>query len=337
MQAASILEIDRLAVTFPGRRPVHALSEVSLRIGKGEVVAVVGESGSGKSVTSLSVLGLLPASARIGGAIRFRRRDGEEIDLAKIGASKGIRGAEIAMIFQEPMTSLNPVLRVGEQIGEGLRLHEGLSRPEARARARELLELVGISDPERRLDAYPHELSGGMRQRVMIAIALACRPSLLIADEPTTALDVTIQAQILDLLRRLQQELGMSVLFVTHDLGVVAEFAARTVVMYAGRVVEEGATDEVLSRPRHPYTAGLLASLPVLTLPGEERRRVQPIQGQPPDLRRPPAGCAFHPRCRHFEPGRCDHEQPPLESALGRSVRCLRWREIAAVTELAPA
>jgi oligopeptide/dipeptide ABC transporter ATP-binding protein len=227
------------------------------------------------------------------------------------------------------MTSLNPVLTVEDQISEGLCLHEGLGKQEARQRALELLVLVGISDPERRLHAYPHEMSGGMRQRVMIAIALACRPSLLIADEPTTALDVTIQAQILDLLRRLQQELGMSVLFVTHDLGVVAEFAARTAVMYAGRVVEEGATDQVLSSPRHPYTVGLLASLPRLTAPGEARKRVHPIQGQPPDMRHPPQGCAFHPRCPHAVAGRCDTDQPMLETQAGHSVRCLRWQEIA--------
>jgi oligopeptide/dipeptide ABC transporter ATP-binding protein len=337
MRADAILEIDRLAVTFSGRRPVHALSEVSLSVGRGEVVAIVGESGSGKSVTSLSVLGLLPGNARIGGSIGFRRRNGAVIDLAAPGATRGVRGSEIAMIFQEPMTSLNPVLQVGEQIAEGLRLHEGLSRAEARERARELLQLVGISDPERRLSAYPHEMSGGMRQRVMIAIALACRPSLLIADEPTTALDVTIQAQILDLLRRLQQEFGMSVLFVTHDLGVVAEFAARTVVMYAGRVVEEGATADVLTHPRHPYTAGLLASLPRLTAPGEARQRVRPIDGQPPDLRRPPAGCAFHPRCPHAVAGLCDDAPPPLDIERGRSVRCLRWRELARLREQVPA
>jgi peptide/nickel transport system ATP-binding protein len=327
MKADSILEISGLAVTFDGRRPVQALSDVSFAIGRSEVVALVGESGSGKSLTSLSLLDLLPTGARLRGAMHFRRRDGTVIDLANPHLARGVRGSEIAMIFQEPMTSLNPVLSVNEQISEGLRLHEGLDHGAARQRALELLRLVGISDPERRLDAYPHEMSGGMRQRVMIAMALACNPSLLVADEPTTALDVTIQAQILDLLRRLQHDLGMSVLFVTHDLGVVAEFAARTVVMYAGRIVEDGPTADVLAAPRHPYTAGLLASLPRLTPPGHQRHRVQPIQGQPPDLRRQPPGCAFHPRCTQTVPGLCDTAQPELEEIGDRAVRCLRWRE----------
>ncbi len=325
----AILAVEGLAVTFRGRRPVHAVSDMSFSISRGEVVAVVGESGSGKSVTSLSIMGLLPPTADIKGSIRFKRRDGATVDLASGKAASGLRGAQIAMIFQEPMTSLNPVLRIGEQIGEGLRLHEGLDHGAARERARELLALVGIPDPDSRLDAYPHELSGGMRQRVMIAIALACRPSLLIADEPTTALDVTIQAQILDLLRRLQRELGMAVLFITHDLGVVAEFAARTVVMYGGRVVESGPTDAILSQPRHPYTAGLLTSLPKITRPGEARERVKPIPGQPPDLRNLPSGCAFHPRCGHAVARRCDEDVPALEADGARAVRCFRWRELS--------
>jgi oligopeptide/dipeptide ABC transporter ATP-binding protein len=319
---AALLSIADLAVTFPGRRPVAALSGVGFEIGRGEVVALVGESGSGKSVTSLATMGLLPAHARISGRAEFRRRDGDVIDLLRGRGGAAVRGTEIAMIFQEPMTSLNPVMKIGEQIGEGLRIHEKASAAAARARARELLVRVGIPDPDRRLDAYPHEMSGGMRQRAMIAMALACRPSLLIADEPTTALDVTIQAQILDVLRDLQRETGMAVLFITHDLGVVAEFAARTVVMYAGRVVETGPTAEILESPRHPYTAGLLNSMPALTGPGEMRRKVNPIPGQPPDMAAPPPGCAFGPRCGRMKPGLCDTAVPALETFGTRAVRC---------------
>ena len=324
-----MLTIADLAVTFPGRRPVAALSGVGFHIAKSEVVALVGESGSGKSVTSLAAMGLLPPNANISGSASFVRRDGRKVELLDPDGSASVRGTEIAMIFQEPMTSLNPVMRVGDQIGEGLRVHERASESAARARARELLARVGIPDPERRLDSYPHEMSGGMRQRAMIAMALACRPSLLIADEPTTALDVTIQAQILDVLRDLQRETGMAVLFITHDLGVVAEFASRTVVMYAGRVVETGPTAELLARPRHPYTAGLLASMPALTAPGEKRRRVTPIPGQPPDMAAPPLGCAFAPRCAHVVPGRCEANVPSLEAVEGRAVRCARAGEIA--------
>ncbi|MCM0018891.1 MAG: ABC transporter ATP-binding protein [Tagaea sp.] len=324
-----LLAISGLAVTFPGRRPVAALSGVDLTVGKGEVVALVGESGSGKSVTSLATMGLLPPNARVSGQARFARRDGTQVDLLDPRAAARARGVEIAMIFQEPMTSLNPVMRVGEQIGEGLRVHERASAAAARARARELLARAGIPDPDRRLDSYPHEMSGGMRQRAMIAMALACRPSLLIADEPTTALDVTIQAQILDVLRDLQRETGMAVLFITHDLGVVAEFASRTVVMYAGRVVETGPTAELLARPRHPYTAGLLASMPALTAPGEARRKVTPIPGQPPDMASPPPGCAFAPRCAHAKPGLCDAAVPELGIVDGRAVRCARVADLA--------
>jgi oligopeptide transport system ATP-binding protein len=329
-----MLTIADLAVTFPGRRPVAALSGVGFHIAKGEVVALVGESGSGKSVTSLAAMGLLPPNAKISGSASFVRRDGRKVELLDPDGSASVRGTEIAMIFQEPMTSLNPVMRVGDQIGEGLRVHERASPAAARARSRELLTRVGIPDPERRLDSYPHEMSGGMRQRAMIAMALACRPSLLIADEPTTALDVTIQAQILDVLRGLQRETGMAVLFITHDLGVVAEFAARTVVMYAGRVVETGPTAELLARPRHPYTAGLLASMPALTAPGETRRKVNPIPGQPPNMAAPPPGCAFAPRCAYVKPGLCDAAVPALETVDGRAIRCARVGEL--ILEPAP-
>jgi oligopeptide transport system ATP-binding protein len=325
----ALLSIADLAVTFPGRRPVAALSGVGFEIGRGEVVALVGESGSGKSVTSLAAMGLLPPSARISGRAEFQRRDGRMVDLLHGRGGAAIRGNEIAMIFQEPMTSLNPVMKIGEQIGEGLRIHEKASAAAARARARELLVRVGIPDPDRRLDAYPHEMSGGMRQRAMIAMALVCRPSLLIADEPTTALDVTIQAQILDVLRDLQRETGMAVLFITHDLGVVAEFASRTVVMYAGRVVETGPTADLLAHPRHPYTAGLLNSMPALTGPGEKRRQVNPIPGQPPDMAAPPPGCAFGPRCAFMKPGLCDTAVPALENIGSRAVRCVRTADLA--------
>jgi peptide/nickel transport system ATP-binding protein len=231
-----------------------------------------------------------------------------------------IRGNEIAMIFQEPMTSLNPVMKIGEQIGEGLRIHEKASAAAARARARELLVRVGIPDPDRRLDAYPHEMSGGMRQRAMIAMALVCRPSLLIADEPTTALDVTIQAQILDVLRDLQRETGMAVLFITHDLGVVAEFASRTVVMYAGRVAEQARAASLFARPEHPYTVGLLGAAPSLE---GGAARLASIEGTVPDLRNPPPGCRFAPRCP-FAVARCA-EQPPLAEVLpGHRAAC--WR-----------
>ncbi|WP_108660941.1 ABC transporter ATP-binding protein [Acuticoccus kandeliae] len=327
-RGAPVLDISGLSVTFRGKHPVRAVDDVSFSIDRGEIVALVGESGSGKSVTSLATLGLLAGAPKVEGAIRFHRRDGTAVDLTSPAAARAARGPEIAMIFQEPMTSLNPVFTVGEQIAEGVRLHEKLGRRAALDRAREMLNLVGIPDPDRRLKAYPHEMSGGMRQRVMIAIALACRPSLLIADEPTTALDVTIQAQILDLIRRLQADIGLSVLFITHDLGVVAELAARTVVMYAGQVVESGETGAVLAAPRHPYTRGLIASVPVLRRAGEPRRRVHPIPGQPPDLRRRPTGCAFHPRCGSARAGLCDIEDPPLERVDDHPVRCLRWREL---------
>ncbi len=262
--ADPILKIDDLRVVFgSGRSEQVAVDGVSLTLAAGEVLGIVGESGCGKSLTALSILGLVPKpTGRIqGGHILL---NGKDLAQANEVEMNRIRGKEIAMIFQEPMTALNPVIKVGEQIAETIRVHEGVSRQVARQRALELLERVGMSHPSQRIDQYPHELSGGMRQRVMIAIALACRPKILIADEPTTALDVTIQAQILALLKELQQEFGMAMMLITHDLGVVAQVADRVAVMYAGRIVEEGSTLEVFEQPSHPYTRSLLASIPSL-------------------------------------------------------------------------
>jgi oligopeptide/dipeptide ABC transporter ATP-binding protein len=307
---------------------VRAVDGVSFRIDAGETLAVVGESGSGKSVTSLSILRLVPdpPGRIVGGSIRFRGRD-----LLALGSEemRAIRGKEISMIFQEPMTSLNPVYTCGEQILEAIVLHEKVGRGEARRRAIDMLRLVGIPSPEQRVDEYPHQMSGGMRQRVMIAMALACRPAILIADEPTTALDVTIQAQILELLRRLQKELGMAVLLITHDLGVVAETADRVAVMYAGQVVEYCDVRSVFERSRHPYTAGLLHSLPRL---GEERESLRVIPGSVPNPAQFPAGCRFHPRCPVAN-DRCRTEAPPIEEIEPNHLaRCWRAREIATGT-----
>jgi oligopeptide/dipeptide ABC transporter ATP-binding protein len=303
---------------------VRAVDGVSFRIDEGETLALVGESGSGKSVTSLSLLRLVPdPPGRIeGGSIRFK---GQELLELPAASMRAVRGRQISMIFQEPMTSLNPVYPCGEQIAEAVRAHERADRRTARARAIEMLRLVGIPSPEQRADEYPHQLSGGMRQRVMIAMALACRPALLIADEPTTALDVTIQAQILELLERLQAELGMAVLLITHDLGVVAETADRVAVMYGGQIVETGDVRAVFRRPFHPYTAGLLASLPAL---GAGRERLRTIPGQVPDAARLPQGCRFHPRCPVAEP-RCLEPPPVLEPAPGHDARCWRTDAIA--------
>ena len=307
---APLLRIDDLRVRFrTGAGVVEAVNGVSYEIVPGETLAVVGESGSGKSVTAMAVLGLLPKppASIEGGSVLFR---GEELLKASPARLRALRGNQISMIFQEPMTSLNPVFSVGNQIGESLELHRGLDSEQARVEAARLLELVGIPEPERRLDEYPHQLSGGMRQRVMIAMALACRPALLIADEPTTALDVTVQAQILELLARLQRAFGMSILLITHDLGVVAETARRVVVMYAGTVVERAFTDELFERPRHPYTAGLFLSLPRVDA-GDEPLR--PIDGSVPDALRLPPGCRFHPRCP-FAMAVCREREPPLVS-----------------------
>jgi peptide/nickel transport system ATP-binding protein/oligopeptide transport system ATP-binding protein len=297
----------------------NAVDGVSFDLHAGEVLGIVGESGCGKSMTALSILGLVPSPPGriVAGEVWFEGRDLVRLPEREL---RRVRGAAISMIFQEPMTSLNPVFTVGEQILETLRHHERIGRRAARARAVELLARVGIPSPAERLDAYPHELSGGMRQRVMIAIALACNPKVLLADEPTTALDVTIQAQILDLLERLQAELGMAVVIITHDLGIVAEFAHRVLVMYAGRVVEEGPVDAIFDQPAHPYTRGLLASLP--DLEGESGRLLA-IPGAVPQLHELEAGCRFAPRCTLVEPA-CRAADPALRREGRRAVACIR-------------
>lgn len=303
-----LLSIEDLRVHFrTDAGLVRAVDGVSYDIRRGETLAVVGESGCGKSVTAMSILRLLPMPpAEIpSGTIRFRGRD---LLCTTESELRAIRGNQIGMIFQEPMTSLNPVFTVGDQIGEVLILHRGLDRARARAETLRLLDLVGIPAREQRIDEYPHQMSGGMRQRVMIAMALACDPKLLIADEPTTALDVTVQAQILDLLRDLQQRLHMSILLITHDLGVVAELAHRVVVMYAGRICERADVEPLFERPQHPYTAGLFRSLPRLEGDGAA---LVPIEGNVPDALHFPDGCRFHPRCPFALP-RCAESHPPL-------------------------
>ena len=317
------LSIRGLSVSFPGPTGrMRVIEDVSLSIGRGEIVGLVGESGSGKSVTALAAMRLLAATARVdAGAVHLGERD-----LAKLGKSEllKIRGAEMAMIFQEPMTSLNPLFRAGFQIGETLQAHLGLSRREAHARAVTLMRAVGIPAPEQRVDDYPHQLSGGMRQRVMIAMAMACSPKVLLADEPTTALDVTLQAQILALVRRLRDDTGMGVLLITHDLGVVAGMADRVVVMYAGLVMEEAPVRALYAAPLHPYTRLLLKSIPRV---GVKAERLHQIPGTTPPPSRFPGGCRFHPRCPDaIEP--CRTQLPPLESlADGRRVRCWRAHE----------
>ncbi|MCG8443937.1 MAG: ABC transporter ATP-binding protein [Caulobacterales bacterium] len=306
---------------------VRAVDGLSFDIDRGETVALVGESGSGKSVTSLSIMRLLdPTAARIaGGRVLFR---GEDLAQKTTAQMRAIRGNAISMIFQEPMTSLNPVYSIGEQIGEVLRVHKGTAKRTALTRACELLELVGIPEPAKRLSHSPHEMSGGMRQRVMIAMALACDPQLLIADEPTTALDVTVQAQIVELMRDLQAQTAMSILFITHDLGVVAQIADRVLVMYAGRAVEEAPVDALFSQPLMPYTSGLLQSIPRPRRNAEGPRRLPAIPGNIPSPLSRPAGCSFHPRCAHVEPA-CQAALPALEPVEPRHrVRCRRWREL---------
>jgi oligopeptide/dipeptide ABC transporter ATP-binding protein len=307
---APVLQVEDLHVAFGTRRgAAHVVNGISYDLHPGETVALVGESGSGKSVSSMALLGLLPTPpARVSGSIRLQ---GTELAGASDRAWRDVRGNDIAMIFQDPMTSLDPVMPIGRQVTEGMRLHLGLSASEARDRAVDLLAQVGIPAPERRLDDYPHHFSGGMRQRVMIAIGLACEPSVLIADEPTTALDVTIQAQIVELVQQIQADRGTAVLWITHDLGVVAGIADRVMVMYGGRIVEEGGVDTVYAEPHHPYTRGLLASLPVL---GEVREGLESIPGLPPDPVDMPPGCAFWPRCRVRDDARCETEQPPLRA-----------------------
>jgi oligopeptide/dipeptide ABC transporter ATP-binding protein len=331
--AGRLLQMKHLRTHFfTDAGVVKAVDDVSFSLSAGETLAVVGESGSGKSVTSLSIMGLIPNPPGhiVDGEILFRTREGPIVDLAKLPAKalRKLRGRDIAMIFQEPMTSLDPVFTVGDQIAEAAALHLGLNRAEATKRALEMLELIEIPAAKQRLDEYPHQLSGGMRQRVMIALALSCNPSLLIADEPTTALDVTIQAQILALLDKLQSEIGMAVLFITHNLGVVAEIADRVVVMYSGRVVEEGDVHTLFKRPRHPYTRGLLECLPRRALDDESalaRRRLNAIPGQVASPLDPLPGCAFAPRCELVLP-ECSAAMPPLaELPAGQRSRCIRW------------
>lgn len=331
-----ILDIRGLKTVFRLRGgDITAINDIDLTIAAGETVALVGESGSGKSVTSLSVMRLLARNVGViaAGSIRFRSKDGSVRDLVTLDDEqmRKIRGNDIGMIFQEPMSSLNPVLTIGDQIAEPIRIHREAGRKRALDAAVQLLEQVGIPDAKRRAGQYPHELSGGMRQRATIAMALACDPTLLIADEPTTALDVTIQAQILDLLLTLQRERGMGILFVTHNLGVVAEIAHRVAVMYAGRIVEHGPVKEVFRNPRHPYTLGLLASMPWLgdaTRMKRAGQKLAAIPGVVPSLSSMPEGCAFSPRCSYALDA-CRMAMPPLAevNAVHRS-RCLRWQEI---------
>ncbi|MGC5013992.1 ABC transporter ATP-binding protein [Streptosporangium sp. DT93] len=300
---------------------VHAVDGLSFDVEKGRTLGIVGESGSGKSVTNLTVLGLHnPETTRVGGEIRL---DGEELIGASRSTMERLRGNKAAMIFQDPLTSLSPYHTVGKQISEVYRKHTGASRGEARSRAIEMLTRVGISQPKVRVDDYPHQFSGGMRQRVMIAMALVCDPDLLIADEPTTALDVTVQAQILDLLKDLQDQMGTSIILITHDLGVVANTAHDVLVMYAGRAVERGTVREVLHEPRHPYTWGLMASMPRLTGPVDVPLR--PVRGTPPSLINVPPGCPFHPRCDYKElagPELCRSERPELSPHRGHGDAC---------------
>lgn len=314
-----LLEVKDLQVSIPtDSGPVPALGGVSFSVGEAESVCLVGESGCGKSMAALAVMGLLPATGKVtGGEVLLRGRDLLKCSEPEMRA---VRGKEVAMVFQEPMTSLNPVFTVGFQIAEAVLAHEKVSKKEALDRAVHLLETVAVPDARRRLDDYPHQLSGGLRQRVMIAMALACSPKLLLADEPTTALDVTVQAQFLDLLRRLQAEMGLGVLLITHDLGVVAEFASRVFVMYCGKVVEEAPVAELFRDPHHPYTRGLMRSVPRLA--GEKVKRLPSIEGTVPDLRNLPPGCAFAPRCPEVREA-CGAPPPMLPAGEGRSVRCV--------------
>ncbi|HAJ34649.1 MAG TPA: peptide ABC transporter ATP-binding protein [Chloroflexi bacterium] len=323
-----LLEVRNLKTQFFTQDGVvHAVNGISYHVDTGETVAIVGESGSGKSVGVMSLIRLIPQPPGkiVDGEVIF---DGQDLLKLKEDELREIRGNRIAMIFQDPMTSLNPVLTIGRQITEALELHLHMNKEQARKRAVQLLEMVGIPGAESRLDDYPHQFSGGMRQRVMIAMGLSCDPQLLIADEPTTALDVTIQAQIVDLVRRLQDELGMAIIWITHDLGVVAGMADRVLVMYSGFIVEEGNVNDLYAHPRHPYTLGLLRSIPRLDL-GRQKRLI-PIDGLPPDLLEPPTHCPFAPRCA-FVQEKCWQENPTLvEVSPGHKAAC--WVDISGVT-----
>jgi oligopeptide/dipeptide ABC transporter ATP-binding protein len=326
-----LLEVKNLRTSFlTSGGVVRAVDGVSWDVRQGETVALVGESGCGKSVSALSIMRLVsqPAGRIEGGEILYKGRDLLKLSEAEM---RHVRGREIAMVFQEPMTSLNPVLSVGRQLTEGLEIHLNMSPAQAQARAVELLGMVGIADPERRLAQFPHHFSGGMRQRMMIAMALACNPSLILADEPTTALDVTIQAQILELMRDLAQRLGVAMLIITHNLGVVARYADRVNVMYAGRIIEQATAHELYANPRHPYTLGLLRSVPRLDEP--RRARLDPIEGQPPDLTRLPPGCAFAPRCA-YRTARCN--EAPALATVREGHRSACWEQARVGKRVAP-
>ena len=315
---SALLEVNDLSTRFfTPAGVVNAVTDVSFDLREGESLALVGESGCGKSITALSIMRLIPSPPGriVSGSVRFM---GQDLLAQDEEAMRRIRGNQIGMVFQEPMTSLNPVLTIGRQLTESVQTHLGWDSAAANARAVELLSLVGIPDAKRRLSSYPHEFSGGMRQRVMLAMALGCNPKLLIADEPTTALDVTIQAQILELIRRAQRDLGVAVILITHNLGVVARYVDRINVMYAGRIVERGGLAEIFSAPKHPYTEGLLASVPRLDKP--KGARLVPIEGMPPDLSGLPPGCAFHDRCAYVR-DRCLADVPPLLPVGGDSER----------------
>src|SRR5690606_7559922 len=324
---ANLLEVRNLKTQFFTQDGVvHAVNGISYEVGAGETVAIVGESGSGKSVGVMSLIRLIPQPPGkiVDGEVMF---DGQDLLKLSEDELRAIRGNRIAMIFQDPMTSLNPVLTIGRQITEALELHLQMNREQARKRAVQLLEMVGIPGADSRLDDYPHQFSGGMRQRVMIAMGLSCNPQLLIADEPTTALDVTIQAQIVDLVGRLKEELGMSVIWITHDLGVVAGMAQRVIVMYSGFIIEEASVEDIYAQPRHPYTLGLLRSIPRLDL-GRQKRLI-PIEGLPPDLLELPSQCPFAPRCS-FAVEKCWQENPPLME-VGPNHRAACWEDISDV------
>jgi len=321
MQVAPLLQVKSLCTSFfTDAGEVRAVDRVSFSVEPGQLMGIVGESGSGKTATVLSIMRLLPELARItDGEILFEGKDLLRLPEPEMRA---MRGSRIAMIFQEPMTSLNPVFTIGSQVGEAIRLHQHTSRHETRDRTIESLRMVGIADPERRIDDYPHQLSGGMRQRVMIAMALSCNPKLLIADEPTTALDVTIQAQILDLIRELQDRLKLAVILVTHDLGIVNEYADDVTILYAARVMERASTSELFRNPLNPYTRGLLESIPGID--GKARRRLRAIPGTIPSALKPPSGCRFHPRCP-LAVAQCSAGDPPLEQKTpNHYVACIR-------------
>ncbi len=323
---ATLLDVKDLRTEFHTQDGVvHAVNGVSFSVDEGETLGLVGESGCGKSVSVLSVMRLIPQPPGkiAGGQVMFQGRDLLQVDDEEI---RSVRGNKIAMVFQDPMTSLNPVLTIGTQISETLELHLGMTKEQARKRSAELLKMVGIPEAENRLDDYPHQFSGGMRQRVMIAMALSCAPQLLIADEPTTALDVTIQAQIIDIVKRLRRELGMAIIWITHDLGVIAGLADRINVMYAGFIIETAAVKEIFGNPLHPYTLGLLGSIP--RLDEVRKEKLTPIDGLPPDLISMPKGCPFYDRCR-FRTEKCLNEDPVLEmGAVRHSVACWHWQDV---------